>query len=330
MNRSLYLLGVLGLVVGCDGGTEKDSGGDSGVVSECSITVDKTIPSKDQSDFYHRGVLEFHLSDKDASAKVTADFSGTTTTSEDGTIVYYTPDAPLDPSTSYSATFTYCDGDKTFDLPFSTSALGTDLTVDLVGKAYQLDLAKANIVKPPNIGSVLGSLLTTPILIGVAEVSGTQLTMVGAIGVEGGGGQDYCTQTIDFPVADFAESPYVKVGPQDTTLSISGANIKIGNLEITGTFAADGSYFGGGTLEGSVDARDIAAALPDLGYDADGLCELIAGFGAACETCPTDSAPYCLTLVANSIIAEGISGSVVEVPASDCPGCETGEPTCPV
>lgn len=328
MYRSLYMLGVLGLLVGCEGGTGKDSADDSGP-PECSITVDKTIPAKDQPDFYHRGVLEFHLSEKDDSAKVTADFTGAQTASDDGTVIYYTPDAPLDPASSYSVTFTYCDGDKTIDLPFSTSDLGTDLAVDIVGKAYQLDLAKANIVQPPNIGSVLGSLLTTPILIGVAEISGDDLTMVGAIGVEGGGGQDYCTQTIDFPTADFSGRPYFKVGPQDTTLSISGASIKIGQLEVTGTFASDGSYFGGGTLKGSVDARDIAAALPDLGYDAQGLCDLIAGFGAACETCPTDSEPYCLTLVANSIQADGINGAIVEVPASDCPGCETGDPVCP-
>jgi hypothetical protein len=68
--------------------------------------------------------------------------------------------------------------------------------------------------------------------------------------------------------------------------------------------------------------------LPDLGYDAAGLCELIAGFGASCEACQ-DSQPYCLGLIADQITATSIADGLVEVAAADCPGCDTGEPVCP-
>lgn len=324
MKNCLFLFAVLGFV-GCSG-SDKDSSEET--VAKCEIKVNKTIPASGASDFYYRGVIEFQLSDPDDTAKITTDIPGATTMSDDGKILYYTPSSPLTPNTDYSVTLDYCGG--SVDLAFSTSGIGEPIAdpKTLEGKAFNLDLAKANIVQPAGVGSVLSSLLTTPVLVGVVTADATTVQMMGAIGLEGTTDQDFCNPSIPFPAADFKESPYFKIGPADTTLSVSGADIKIKSLEITGTFASDGSEFAGGTLAGTIDARDIATALPDLGYDAQGLCDLLAGFGATCIAC-SDSQPYCLDLVANSITAEGISGTLVEVADKDCPGCEDGAPVCP-
>jgi hypothetical protein len=152
--------------------------------------------------------------------------------------------------------------------------------------------------------------------VGVVSADASKLQMIGAIGLDGTTDQDVCKPSIPFPEADFTASPFFTIGPADTTISISGAAINVKQLQITGTFASDGSSFGGGTLSGSIDARDIAAALPDLGYDADGLCGLIQGFGAACGACP-DGQNYCLDLVADSIEAAGTGSSLIEVTDTD-------------
>lgn len=320
MTRIALPLTLLLLASGCDNG-----GKDSEVTDiTCDVTV-TTYPASGAADHYYMDPIEFYLSDVDASATVSSDITGTTSVSTDGKTVTFTPDAPLSPSTAYSVTLDYCGGAA--ELSFTTSALGTEIADPntLVGKTYNVNLADANIVSPAGVGSILGSVLTTPILIGVIS-AGSSLEMIGAIGVEGGTTQDYCTPSIDFPTASFT-NPSFAVGPQDTTIDVAGASIPIGQLEVTGTFASDASFFGGGTLSGSLDARDIAAALPDLGYDAAGLCDLLVSFGAACVGCD-DGETLCLDIVANRITADAVAGSLVEVTGSDCPGCDVGEPVC--
>ena len=47
-----------------------------------------------------------------------------------------------------------------------------------------------------------------------------------------------------------------------------------------------------------------------------------AGFGAECEACPADGEPYCLTLVADQILAEQVDGvTLLEVGQGDCVDC---------
>ena len=47
-------------------------------------------------------------------------------------------------------------------------------------------------------------------------------------------------------------------------------------------------------------------------------------FGAECEACPSDGQPFCLTLVADQILAEQLDGvTLVEVGGNNCMGCES-------
>jgi len=324
MKRVLSLTVVPFLLLNACSGDTKESDTAS---ATCPVTIKETLPAEGADDFYYMSPIEFHLSEADATAVASSDIPGTSTVSDDGTVVFYTPTSPLEPKTSYSVTLDYCGGSA--EITFTTSELGGAVdAASLVGNTYNLDITKARITEPPNIGSVLSSLLTVSILVGVESYSDPDLTLLGAIAGEGTTTQDFCTQTIDFPVADFSGAPTFQVGPQDTVITVSGAGIPINDLNVTGTFAPDGSYFGGGTLSGSLDARDIATALADsLGQSADELCSLIAGVGASCGACP-DGQNYCLNLVADSIVATKVDGTLIPVAASDCPGCDMGEPVC--
>jgi hypothetical protein len=224
---------------GDDSKATDDTGPGTGDTS-CGVTIDETIPSSGATDADYRAAIEFHLSDADSTATATSSIAGTTQLSDDSETVYFIPNEPLEPSTSYTVTLNYCGGSA--DLSFTTSSLGTPLSDPsiLVGKTYSLDLAGARIVEPDGIGSVLTSYLTQVILVGVTSVDGSSIEMMGAIGAEGSDPptQDTCTETIDFPTADFSDQPFFTVGPQDTTLSVAGYDITIGELNITAAIGA--------------------------------------------------------------------------------------------
>ena len=82
-------------------------------------------------------------------------------------MVYFTPNAPLQPSTAYVANLTYCGSETPVAVGFSTSDLGTaadDVTV-FEGKTYSLDLSSGNFVQPAGVGDLIGGLLENNILV---------------------------------------------------------------------------------------------------------------------------------------------------------------------
>ena len=322
MIRSLALLPLLALVA-CGGDKSEDTAAGDSATSDCTITV-TTTPSSDAVNAYYRGTIDFRLSAADSTATIETDIPGTQSLSSDGKTVIWIPSAPLAPATAYSATLHYCAGDAV--LNFTTSELGTDIadSDSLVGKAFALDLLQARIVEPAGIGAVLSQFLTQDILVGVESVEGDSIQMIGAIGADAAATptQNFCDPTIPFPVADFSEAPFFSIGPADTTLNVAGFAITIGQLNITGTIAPDGSYFGGGTLSGTIDTRPLAPLLDETG-DPGAICNLAVSFGVTCEPC-ADGEPYCLNLVADQIVATGITtGPVVEVGGADCTDCLT-------
>ncbi len=336
MTRSLLLLSLL--ITACTGEDKAGETGDTAGTDSCDVTIKSTLPAANAVDANYRAAIEFNLSAADPTAMASSSVAGTTTLVDDGETVIYTPNAPLEPSTAYTVTLDYCGG--TADLMFTTSSDGTPLTdvQVLVDRTYALDLAGARILEPAGVGTVLTSYLTQDILVGVKTVDATSIQMIGAIGVEGSSPpeQNYCDPSIPFPSADFSAQPYFQIGPQTTTLAVAGYEIEIGNLEITGTFAADASYFAGGTLSGTIDTRPLAPLLGEDGEDSDegAICDLAVSFGATCTACPADGEPFCLTLVADQIVAEEVAGeTLVIVTDSDCPDCENTAPNggvCPV
>ncbi len=326
MIRSLPFFAILA-VAACTGSGDSDTSGgtagDNGGDTTCGVTVDDTVPASGATDAYYRGNIEFTLSDPDATATITTAIAGHQETGADGVTVKWVLDGAMDPGTSYTATLDYCGG--SVELAFTTSDLGTEMPepTSLVGRTYVLALGDARIVEPPGIGAVLSSYLTTDILLGVTAVDGGSLEIIGALAKTDvtPSEQEFCDPTIPFPAADFSEQPYFAVGPQTTTLSVAGYDIEIGDLNVTGTFAADGTYFDGGTLSGTIDTRPLAPLVDDSG-DEGAICDLAIQFGAECEACPADGEPFCLTLVADQILAEQVDGvTLVEIAGNNCMGC---------
>lgn len=309
----------------------KDS--EDGTTPACETTIKGTYPADGAMDAYYRTTIEFELSEADTTAVVTAPFAGTQSTSEDGKTVIFTPTDALSASTSYDVTLDYCGGTAT--ISFTTSALGGPVEASsLLGRTYLLDLSSATITEPPNVGDILKNYLTVGILTGVTEASQTSLTMLGALenGDTTGNDQDYCTPTIPFPAADFSGNPYFEIAGDSVVISVSDYDVELRNLKIGGTFAADGSYYGGATLEGTVDTRAFDSL---AGGETGAVCDLVSSFGVECEACAGDGEPYCLSIKARDIVANEVGGlEVVQIDGSDCAGCTAGVPadtsdTCP-
>ncbi len=305
-------LGLIGLMFACSGDKTGETG-EEVVANSCpdgaEITISNTYPTSDAANFYISDSIEFTLSAEDPAATLSltgpeGDVAGTSAV--DGTKVTFTPDAPLAPSSAYTASLSYCNSEEPVDVAFSTSELGEALTTDIVGKTYAVDLASGNFVQPPGIGSLLGGLFTNNILLGITGAD-ANLEIMGAISVEGSTDQDMCTETFtDFPAADFSGSPMFSIPEGDVTLSVAGYTATIYSLSVSGTFAADGSYFGGGELSGELDARqlvDIVGGLMDGVESADDVCGLVAGFGVSCSECSSDGEAYCVTLEVNRLVA---------------------------
>ena len=310
------LFGAALVLTACDGGDGDTDDTDTPTPS-CEITVSNAIPSDGETAFYYRGALSWEFSEVDDSASVTlADAGGADVAGSGewiGDIYIWTPSAPLAPSTSYTATLTTCDGDNSIETGFTTSAVGASVNDgDVQDSAYALDLASGNFVDPPGVGALLQSQLDVDILIGVTNAAGADLQLVGAIGEDGANppAQDLCTESIDFPAADFSENPYFEVGPQTTTLDVQGLSVTIDDLFVSGAFSPDGGEVVGAVLAGSIDTRPLAGLVGD---DAppEAVCDLAVTFGIACQACTDGSGDFCLSLLVTDIAAAEIAGATV-------------------
>lgn len=331
-STALAALAALALF-SCTG--EKDTAAsDTNDPSSCEITATSDYPTDGQADFFYKAALEFELSEADGSAVVTladssgADVAGTSELNEDQDEVVFTPSSALSPSTSYTATITWCDGNKSADVAFTTSELGTALSdpASINGNTYAIGLDSGRFVEPAGIGSTLADLASNKVLLNITAADATSLTFRGAISQETNTDQDTCVPSLDdFPAADFSSQPdFSFLAPDGLSLSVAGFDVSIASLSITGTFAADGSYFGGGELAGELDVRDLAPVLGDLlgSEDPDELCGLVIAAGITCSTCASDGQPYCASILIDQIVAEEVGAEVASITETDCfEGC---------
>jgi len=307
-------------------------GGDDPSDSDCAVEgVALSNPETDGGALYYRAHVEFVFDGIDEDASITVSGSGGNavngTTSWDENKISFVPNAPFSPSTSYSATLTHCAGEAT--IGFRTTSIGAPLEagVGLVGKTYVVNLDTARFVKPAGVGSLLLGMLEQHLLLGVTAVSDTEIQILGASSKsKEDTEQNTCESSIDFPTAAFSE-PFFSVGPERTTLSVSGMDVVISDLILSGDFASDASYIGGAILAGLIDARDLAGVLVDNGLiedeDPNAVCELIATFGVLCEAC-TDGEDYCLSIYVDQITAMEDSQTLLEVETCDGDTCEEG------
>ena len=307
MLRLASMIGLL-MAIGCsskdDDATDTGTAGGGGGTDECGTP--QATADFDEVDFYVRGTVDFKFTkDKDEEATVSlADASGAAVTGKNewvGDTIRFTPDAPLTTGSAYEATLTHCGG--VADFSFRPGDLGgalEDGPASLTGRTYAVALGEARFVKPEGVGSARRP-ARKACLIGVTAADEAEISMMGALSVEGSLDQDRCEPSIEFPVAaDFTEAPFFSINADELALSVSDFNVGIKDFTLSGTFAADGSYMGGAVLAGLLDARDLVEALIgggilEDGSDATAVCDLISAFSVNCEAC-SDGEEYCLSI----------------------------------
>lgn len=316
---------ILGLIMGSFFACSGDKGDTAEeTVTTCLTTIKESIPANAEVDFYINGSITFELQvEDDATAVITlTDANGSVagTSSVDGSMVTFTPDAALTSSTAYTASLTYCGHADPVDITFTTSSLGAPLTGSVAGNTYAVDIASGTFVQPAGIGSLIGDALQNNILLGIISDDNDSLQVRGAISEDGSTAQDMCTETLeDFPPADFSASPYFEIPEGDITLSIAGVTATIYGLNVSGMFAADGSYFGGGELRGDLDARDLVSVVGELGLDvetAEDICNLVVGFGVPCTEC-NDGELYCIAVEVVDLVADATGTELLPLTAQD-------------
>jgi hypothetical protein len=169
--------------------------------------------------------------------------------------------------------------------------------VDLTGRVYGITLANLDVVEPPGVGALLAQEVDRDLLVYVAEETAASLTFAVALAAANGA-QDPCETVRTFPVADWSDNPYFVAGPGVLEASFGGSPASFRDLELTGTFDADGGAWREGTLSAELDTRELAPALGGLGD----LCELLADLGGTCEPCG-DGADACFTLRVEDVVA---------------------------
>jgi hypothetical protein len=290
------------LCAACSAGGSDSTGGPPG---ECNVELTDTLPESGTEACFNSAV-EFEVAGDDVTGTVGladaggADVPGSTSSVENanGVTLVFTPQAPLAPSASYTATLDYCLGTET--LSFTTSAYGSPLddAGALVGGVYVVDIrnpALARFNKPKGVSAILQPQLSRLIALQVlAPTTATAITMRLAVLDEAGKAQDACVPTVDFEQGTLDGAAF-QIGPKDVTLFVAGDAVDIGNLVATGSFAPDGASFGCAGFTGLVDTRPLVPLLGQKDSPPDFICELIGGYGAECVAC-SDGEALCLDL----------------------------------
>jgi len=193
------------------------------------------------------------------------------------------------------------------------------------GATYHLEIESDQWVAPEGIGNIIGTYVPD-FLLGVRSSGDATVLLLGALVDDSAGvAQDLCKETIDFPVAPLDADGAFTAGPAEFPITVTGYDVTIHDLYVSGTFTPDGTGFVAGRFEGMLDAREFEGF---FGTDATGVCELVASVGAGCEACPADDTPYCLQVRAEDLRADRVAGlELVEV-TTIAPWCDSDVPEC--
>ncbi len=328
---------------GSGGGEGSGSGGDDAGTVPCETTLVASVPADGATDHDYRAPIVFTLAAPDAASSngITlvdgegAAVPGTVGVNAAGDAWTFTPDAPLTPESSYSATLSVCqetDEPTAFSVGFTTVPEIDPFTCDLTGRTFWISLHDATWVQPGTLSTLLLAQLDNDILLGVESHDGDALEVFAAAD-DGARGQDFCQATWDFPAADFTLAPRFSAGPADTSVNFNGVPVTLGGLSMEGEFSDDCSALEDATLEAEIDVRGIVDLLDALlGIDdADAGCQLLAGLSSPCQACASDGQVYCLPVEVTG--ASGVeTGALLQcVPEAYChPFCGTNDSDCDI
>jgi hypothetical protein len=313
-----------------------DDSGETGTIP-CGVDIEPIRPVANDEDAYYRADIEFKLSEPDPKAvaglrtdpeekkKEGDPIAGKQWRSIDETIVYFTPDEPLDPNADYRSEIDWCGGRQT--IPFHTSWIGTPTKEpkDLLGTVWEVDLGVGRWIEPrAAMNGIITTYLQSAFLVSIELVTEDWIEIEGARTLENGT-QDVCRATADFAPANFTENPYFSAGPEMLTFVVADTTLVLENAEIEGAFTADGKGFEWVEVKGVFDTRPLD--VPIKGKDSLGAaCAEALLAGSACIPCSSDGKPYCLALHVDEISASPTSASLRAIP-EDCedPHCKSAE-----
>ncbi|MCB9680222.1 MAG: hypothetical protein H6733_02020 [Alphaproteobacteria bacterium] len=324
--RRIVLVAVLA-TAGCPVGEDLPALLDTGWFDDdgpdgCTAKLTSTVPADGATGWYWRDDLQVLVDEAGTYAVRLLEADGkavdhTVSTASTGVSLDVHAEGGLAPDTDYTLEVTDCTG--VHAIGFTTSSYGAPLRdgpSTIQRRTYSLDLVNATWVEPGGFGAVLAGLFNAPVLLGVQYVDATWMDWIGTTGTIDLGvvGQDQDLPTWDFPLTTFEASPFFETSADSIELDVQGFPLPITDFQLEGTFAADGSTFGGARLSGLGDSRYAGGAVGQPDNPA-GLCNLATGIGVPCVPCP-DGEVYCLQVEIVDLTAHVVPGLVL-VPIAD-------------
>lgn len=175
-----------------------------------------------------------------------------------------------------------------------------ETTVSLEDRVYAVEPGQLSVAEPPGLDALIGEILDRPVLVHVAAESEAALSLEVALAATDGD-QNPCEAVRAFPAADWSDNPRFVAGPGRLDTRFAGNPASFRDLELAGTFDADGGAWRDGTLSATLDTRELAPALGGL----DDVCGLVAELGGSCFACD-DGADACFALRLEDIVADAV------------------------
>lgn len=284
-----------------------DTGFDTGS-EECTTELLGSWPQDGATGVYIGSPVIFTLLAPDSTAKVETAIEGSTSISEDGLTITFTP-AALEPETSYEVSLATCNTYKNID--FTTSSIGKELEVPVDGLGWSIDAQTGRVDDPTSTWLLpyLGRLRV--------GVEGELLRF----GAEGAAGQDWCAPTGETAL-DPDALPAIKAEDLHTSISmIDEEPLGVFGLTAEGMVSPDGRA-AVLSLSGAVLADQLAERLPELWPSGAALCAAVRAQLGDCSYCDGElCVPFTLSF------AEGEEAEApVSVPGWSCEGCEQQPP----
>lgn len=285
---------------------------DADTAATCTVGLVSTWPEAGATGVDVRQPVEFHLDAPQPTLVVDAPVAGRTIVRDDGATLIFVPDTSYGADTDVVVALTGCG--EPIQAAFHTGAGGGALTASLEGRAWATPLDGGRWIAPglDAITPLIDAFAAAQLLVGASAVTADEFRLrTGSTLSATDPSQDPCSRTIDLDGVAL-DGDLLSWGPADLSFAFYDATVVAADVRVRGTFAADGSAITGGFLEATVDARSMA---PLVGGDVEGVCDLLDGFGLACESCP-DGEPTCLYLLVDDISAPEVPGPVEAVTAT--------------
>lgn len=190
---------------------------------------------------------------------------------------------------------------------------GLPLTsVDLTGRLYSMSAEDMTVTEPPGLAGLWDQVLSTPLLVYVEAETVDELRLNTAL-ANADGTQNLCEKVREFPDADWTENPVFAAGPGAFDTSFAGSAATVRDVKLSGVIDEYGFGWRDGTLDATLDTRELQPALGGL----DDVCALVEDLGGECFAC-TDGEIACFTLSIEDVTARYVDAGFDVTP--ECGG----------